>query len=110
MERVLEAIGARIRSAREHLGLSQEELAARADVNAGYLSLIERGQREPSLSKLHKIATATNLTLGDLLGAAEVPATLVCDREVSRLMAQVPDDKRKALLDHLRTAVRLTSA
>ena len=39
-------------------GLSQRRLAAMASIDHGFLSLIERGLREPSLAVLVAIATA----------------------------------------------------
>jgi transcriptional regulator with XRE-family HTH domain len=39
-------------------GLSQRHLAALAEIDHGFLSLVERGQREPSLAVLNAIATA----------------------------------------------------
>lgn len=52
------AIGAEIRRMRLDAGLSQRRLAALAEIDHGYLSLIERGLREPSLAVLVAIAAA----------------------------------------------------
>ena len=52
------AIGAEIRRMRTDAGLTQRHLAALADIDHGFLSLIERGLREPSLAVLVAIAGA----------------------------------------------------
>lgn len=54
-------IGSEIRRLRLDANLSQQALAAAADIDQGYLSQIEAGIREPSLAVL--------LAIGDVLGA-----------------------------------------
>ena len=52
------AVGADARRLRVDAGLSQRRLATLAEVDHGFLSLVERGQREPSLAVLNAIAQA----------------------------------------------------
>jgi transcriptional regulator with XRE-family HTH domain len=47
--------GTRLRDARKHLGISQEDLADRGGLHRTHVSLIERGRREPSLDTLAKL-------------------------------------------------------
>jgi transcriptional regulator with XRE-family HTH domain len=47
-----------VRRARQELGVSQEELAARAGLHRTYISLLERGLRNPSLSVITQLADA----------------------------------------------------
>lgn len=51
-------VGADVRQLREDSGATQRELSDAAGVDHGYLSLIERGLREPSIAALTAIATA----------------------------------------------------
>ena len=51
-------LGADIRQMREDSGATQRELAEAAGIDHGYLSLIERGLRESSITALTAIATA----------------------------------------------------
>jgi transcriptional regulator with XRE-family HTH domain len=51
-------IGADIRQMREDSGASQREISDAAGIDHGYLSLIERGLRDPSITALTAIATA----------------------------------------------------
>lgn len=56
-------VGANIRLIREERNLSQEQLGFDAGIDFGYLGKIERGQRNPSLLKLAKIAEAMDVDL-----------------------------------------------
>lgn len=58
------AVGGEIRRMRVDAGLSQRRLAALAGIDHGFLSLIERGLREPSLAVLVAIAMALGGTVG----------------------------------------------
>ena len=107
MESLRTTLGKRIRAAREALGISQEELAARADLNTSYLSQIERGMKEPSLSVLERLADGVHLDLGELFERDPAAAPALQEREVARLLAELPEDKRKALLDLIRAGTAL---
>ena len=54
-------IGQRIRYYRKLTELTQTALAARANINQGFLSAIERGHRQPSPSALGAIAVALDV-------------------------------------------------
>ena len=64
---VLNRLGSKVRELRKSKGLSQEELADRADLHYTYVGGIERGERNPSLKSIEKIATALNIDIGELL-------------------------------------------
>lgn len=52
------SFGDRLRSLRQSAGLSQEELASRAQLDRSYIGGVERGERNVSLVNIHKIARA----------------------------------------------------
>jgi transcriptional regulator with XRE-family HTH domain len=52
---------------REERGLSQEKLATKAGVHRTYISMIERCQKNVTVSCLEKIAFALNIEIVDLL-------------------------------------------
>lgn len=56
-------LGMRIRYLRKQKGLSQEDLALDSGVNKNYLSDLERGERNPTIVVLEKIATSLGVTL-----------------------------------------------
>jgi transcriptional regulator with XRE-family HTH domain len=63
----LEALGSLLRSQRAAAELSLRELAELTNVSNAYLSQLERGQHEPSLSVLRSIASALGVPLESLL-------------------------------------------
>src|SRR6266542_2335883 len=52
---------------REHRGLSQRDLAARAGLNFAYLSQVETGSRNGSIQTVKKLAEALGVDLDDLI-------------------------------------------
>jgi transcriptional regulator with XRE-family HTH domain len=66
----LEALGGLLRAQRLARGLSLRELSARTNVSNAYLSELERGLHEPSLSVLRAIASALDTPLGPMLADA----------------------------------------
>ncbi|MFA4845605.1 MAG: helix-turn-helix transcriptional regulator [Patescibacteria group bacterium] len=62
-------VGRNVRTRRQALGLSQEQLAHDADVTMRYLGAIERGQQNPSLAVLVRVSRALSCGPDDLLRA-----------------------------------------
>jgi predicted transcriptional regulator len=56
-----------IRVWREHRGLSQSELAARADISPSYLSQLESGKRAGTTEVLSAIAAELEVAIDDLI-------------------------------------------
>jgi transcriptional regulator with XRE-family HTH domain len=52
-------------------GISQEELALRAGVDRTFISRLERGVRQPTITTLINLAEALNVSAADLVGEAE---------------------------------------
>ena len=67
MTQLLLKIGKRVRNLRTDRGWSQEELADRSGVNRSYMSRVELGKSDVSLSVLHKIARTLGISLAELL-------------------------------------------
>jgi transcriptional regulator with XRE-family HTH domain len=53
---VRERVGLNLQRLRREKGLSQEELADRANIHQTYLSGVERGKRNPTVTVLQRIA------------------------------------------------------
>jgi two-component system response regulator len=58
--------GESLRDWRNHLGISQEELAEKAGLHRTYISDVERGSRNLSLESITKLATALNISVAAL--------------------------------------------
>src|SRR4051812_34140878 len=61
-------LGRNVRRLRKQRGLTQEELAFEAEIDLTYVGGIERGQRNPSLMVMVRIAGALSVSLPKLLG------------------------------------------
>ena len=62
---VVTDFGARLREARERLGLTQEEVAQRSGVHATEVSRMEAGKRDPKISTLRRLAKASRSSLAN---------------------------------------------
>ena len=63
---VLKQLGSRIREKRKVLGWTQEELAARAEIDRSYLGGVERGERNVTFTVLCEICNALNCDVAEL--------------------------------------------
>ena len=63
-------IGKAIRLCRTQKDMSRSTLADRSGISESYLSLLERGKRDPSLSKLNAIASALGVPVSVLVFVA----------------------------------------
>lgn len=59
---ITEIIGHRIRELRSEMGLSQEKLALKADLDRTYLAGVENGKRNLSVKSLEKIVNALDVS------------------------------------------------
>ncbi|MDP2649665.1 MAG: helix-turn-helix transcriptional regulator [bacterium] len=60
-------LGEKIKKYRKEKGLTQEQLADAAEIERSYMGTIERGERNPTLLKVYKIAKALTVNLSELL-------------------------------------------
>jgi len=63
---MLKQFGTRIKQLRHEQHISQEELAEKCDLHRTYVGGIERGERNPSLKNIYKIASAFQIELEEL--------------------------------------------
>jgi transcriptional regulator with XRE-family HTH domain len=64
------ALGEAIKRERSSLGMSQGELALRAGLHRTYVSGLERGQRNPSIESIEKLARALHVSVARLFDLA----------------------------------------
>ncbi len=65
------AFGKVLRQLRQEAGLTQEQLGFEADLRRTYISILELGQQQPSLSTILKLATALHQPGATLIGMVE---------------------------------------
>lgn len=69
---VSKAFGQVLRLVRTEAGLTQEKLAFEAGVQRNYISLLERGLHEPTLSTIVLLAQALNCSATSLISEVEM--------------------------------------
>lgn len=67
-----EAFGQVLKELRKEKGLSQEELAHESGLDRTFISLLERGKRQPSLGTIINIASVLKLDASSLVQKVEV--------------------------------------
>jgi transcriptional regulator with XRE-family HTH domain len=77
-EQEIPGVGGRIREIREEQGISQRSLAKHSGLSANAISRIERGESSPTVSSLHRLATALSVPITEFFQAhAEAPTIVV---------------------------------
>jgi transcriptional regulator with XRE-family HTH domain len=65
--KILVAFGERVRELRKEKGFSQEELSFRADLHRTYIGMIERAEKNITLTNIEKIANALEITVSEIM-------------------------------------------
>lgn len=76
---LIDALAIEVKARRQELELTQEDLAGRCEIDRPFISLIEVGRKQPTISVLYKIAGGLELTFGDF-----------CDRIETRYVTAQP--------------------
>ena len=69
---VISVFGQVLRTLREGKNLSQEKLAEYCDLDRTYISMLERGLRQPTISTIFKIADALDILPSELVKKVEM--------------------------------------
>jgi transcriptional regulator with XRE-family HTH domain len=85
----------RLRTAREYRGLSQGELAKRANLQPSAISHFETGTRKPSFDNLRLLADTLDVTTDYLLGRVEDFTALADADRLHRHYNALHSDDRK---------------
>lgn len=72
MKGINKSFGDVLRSLRTDAELSQESLALECDLDRTFISLLERGLRQPSLQTIFKLAEVLNISPSDLIKKVEM--------------------------------------
>ena len=66
-------IGERVRELRVKAGLSQEQLALRAEITPAYLGLIERNLKNPTVKIIEQLCNSLSVSLSEFFNTDSVP-------------------------------------
>lgn len=70
-DEVLNVFGQLVRQRRQQIGISQEELGYRSGLDRTYISGLERGVRNPSLTALVSLSQGFGISVSDLTALLE---------------------------------------
>jgi transcriptional regulator with XRE-family HTH domain len=68
-----------LREQRKHVGLTQEQLGFEAGLERNYISMLERGERQPTLSTLVKLAKPLRKRASQLVALVEAASDASSD-------------------------------
>lgn len=68
------AFGKVLRRERKRVGLTQEQLAFESELQRNYISMLELGQYQPTITTLFSLAHGLKMSPRDLIGLLEVEA------------------------------------
>jgi transcriptional regulator with XRE-family HTH domain len=91
-------LGKAIRTCRSQKGLKLADLSKRANLSESYISLLERGERDPSLSSIEAIARALEVPVSLLVFLGSDAA------ETSSLPAEVREKLSAAIVQLLQAS------
>jgi transcriptional regulator with XRE-family HTH domain len=88
---VVNTFGAVLRERRLQAELTQEQLALEADIRRTFVSMLELGQHQPTLTMLFTLANALGCAPSDLL--LEVEQRIVAARPKKRAPKPIPNKR-----------------
>lgn len=86
---VKKTFGETVKKLRNHLGISQEDLAERADLHRTYISDVERGSRNLSLENIERLAHALEVSVATLFAARDITQQ---DKEAKKVWSDACND------------------
>jgi transcriptional regulator with XRE-family HTH domain len=98
-------LGARIKQLRQVRQETQERLAERIDINPKYLSSIERGEENPTLDLLIRVAKGLRVELYELFMFEAEGSPDQLRQRLSGLLAEVPADELRQMVRVLEALV-----
>lgn len=102
-------IGARVHELRSLQGLSQEQLALRAEITTTYLGLIERNLKNPTIKIIEQICNALNIGLVDFFASSIKPSETM-DPVSTQIFAQLnprSEKEKEIILQLIKNVLKL---
>jgi len=104
MADIAELFGRRVRALRRKQDLTQQQLGERAGVNYKYVGSIERGNENPSLKVIERLAKGLGVEMVDLFEVEHE------ERDPEVLRERIGEELEGAGRDELRVALRMVRA
>lgn len=100
----------RIKSLREDLKLSQEELANKLNLSKGIISLYEQEKRKPSLEILIQLSEIFNVSIDYILGRTDIrnaidePIAIAASTKDGIDLSDVSEADKKTIMEFIKFA------
>ena len=95
------AFGNRVRAARERLGITREDLAARVGMSPSHMSIVERGVKVPRMDTVVKLANELDVSADFLL---QDSITQSRNNQLLSSIMELPERERDRLLHKANTS------
>ncbi|HLR22057.1 MAG TPA: helix-turn-helix domain-containing protein [Tissierellaceae bacterium] len=96
------SIGKRIRTQREKLGLSRDNLAKIVNLSTYYIGQIERGERNMSIQTLYNISESLNISMDYIVkGKVKYTKDMLVLESLENNYQQIPNNDIKGVIDLL---------
>ena len=103
------SLGDRLRYIRFSKGLSQEEVALRAEITTAYYGLVERNRKNPTVKILEKICQALGITLIEVFSQSQA-SSKEYDELTMQIISQLngqSDEMKQVILNVIKQIVKL---
>ncbi len=90
-------VGKRIKAAREHRGITQEQLSELIGLSPMHISVIERGVKPPKLETFIKIANALDVSADQLLQDEVSNTGATVTTEISKMVQDLPKQNQQVI-------------
>jgi len=106
MKSIALVVGERIQAYRRNIGLTQADLAEKAELHTAYVGQIERGERNATLKSIEKISRALNVPFEVLFEAIVTGDNdNAVAKEAYNLITSMPEKEQQTLLEIIKKAV-----
>ena len=99
-------IGLRIHQKRKEERLTQEQLAEKVEISTGYLSMIERGDKQASLPVLCNLADALSLSLDETV-FGNLKAIQKNGPEWEKILADCSGSEKEVIMETVNTLKKM---
>lgn len=101
--------GERLRTLRRERGLTQEEVAMRADITTSYYGQLERGTANPTVGLLEKICCVMGISITDIFSESNTNLLGIdpLSMQILHQLSDKTDEEKAVALSLIKTAFKL---
>lgn len=102
MSQIIQIVAKRLKDYRLQRGLTQEDLAEKANLHYTYIGQVERAEKNVTINTLERIIDSLNVSFSELFtGIEQSPIENSIPRQCYDLVSSLPPDKQQIAYDLL---------